>query len=72
MCGETEVALDQLDDYVTDILAVPLEQSAEHSLIELEFKVGEGRLHLSATTSLSHTHTHTHTHSLTPSEAGSG
>ena len=38
MCGDTEVTLDQLEEYVNDILAVPLDQS-EHTHIELEFKV---------------------------------
>ena len=39
VCGDTEVTLDQLEEYVSDILAVPLDQS-EHTLIEIEFKVG--------------------------------
>ena len=38
MCGDTEVSLDQLEEYVNDILAVPLDQS-EHTHIELQFKV---------------------------------
>lgn len=39
MCGDTEVSLEQLEEYVSDIMAVPIDQS-EHTLIELQFKVG--------------------------------
>ena len=38
MCGDTEVALDQLEEYVSDILTVPIDHS-EHTHIELQFKV---------------------------------
>ena len=41
MCGDTEVPLEQLGDYVNDIVSVPGDQidTSDHSNIELQFKV---------------------------------
>ena len=41
MCGDTEVPLEQLGDYVNDIVSVAADQTdtTDHSNIELQFKV---------------------------------
>ena len=38
MCGDTEVPIEQLEDYVGNILSVANERS-DHTNIELQFKV---------------------------------